>query len=238
MRSTATTLAFAAALSAAACSSAVYGPVEVVQPRQPVTATFVLHPSKDVTVQNAAQWQKRSLNDQPWLMVGSNGEGGAWFTYLQFPVHVLPAEATVAGASLIMQRMRDIVLPEGAEQFPVHVWRLTENWVETETTWVRQPHVESSPLATVDLYAGALADEIDLTIAVQDALSRGDAWLDLLVTPAVYDVDFRVRWPSREGASEFEPDELEGFERVEPTATPQEAASRSNDVELRVHFAP
>ncbi len=211
-----------------------YGPVAVLPHSTPLDASFVLHAQADVTVHNAQQWQGRSLNDQPWLMVGTNGEGGAWFTYLRFPLHVLPTSSVVSAASLRLPRMTDIVLPEAAQSLPMHVWPLVQPWDEDKTTWLSQPHIEPNPANTVDLVAGAVEDEADLTIAVQQALQRGDAFLDVLLTPAVYDVDFRVRWPSRESFLPDTGETVDGFRRVDELPPMAWNVTQLPQVELRV----
>lgn len=231
-------LGVTALLTTSCASQPAYGPVSVLPHNAPVAAGFIVHADADVTVHNAEQWKERSLNDQPWLMVGSNGEGGAWYAYLRFPLDVLPASRAVVDATLELPRMTDIVLPEEADFLPIHVWSLLQPWDENDTTWVRQPRIESAPAVTVDLDAGSVHDEIDLTLAVQDALQRGDAYLDVLLTPAVYDVDFRVRWPSRESMMSDGEDSVDGFERVGEPSPLAGNVLRLPQVELRVEFEP
>lgn len=165
-------------------------------PGVPIVVRLI--PAADVTVHNGERWKDRSLADQPWLMVGSNGTGDVWFTYLTFDLSAVTPGTLPDSATLSLMANTSLVLPQDGQDLDVNVWVVNDEWTESNITWQAQPRILTTAAHTFTVRPGSSAERVDLGELVSDCLLDGCTRLSVLLTPADPSRDFRIRWFSRE----------------------------------------
>jgi len=167
----------------------------------PANVTFELAPVADTVAHNAATWSSQDLSAEPWVMVGSNGDGLVWMTYLRFDLSAVPVGWEPQGATLQLDRLLTPPLPTGAPRMLVDIRRTLGDWTEKDVTWDSPVGVSGEVIARCELVAdSAVSDSCDLTTLVTASLQEGRTSLGILLLPSDPTIDFRRRWPGITGA--------------------------------------
>ncbi|MBU6163212.1 MAG: hypothetical protein KGO50_19030 [Myxococcales bacterium] len=172
----------------------------------PAELTVQLSPVADTVVHNAPDWSSQDLSAEPWVMVGSDGQGLVWETVLSFDLAPVPLGWEPRVATLQLDRLLTPPIPTAAPRMQVEI-RLTSNdWSESDVTWDSTVAVGDEMVATCELVEdAALSDSCDLTELVLASLREGRTRLGILLRPADPSIDFRRRWP---GATDAPPSEI------------------------------
>jgi hypothetical protein len=167
----------------------------------PANVTVELAPVADTVVHNAPAWSSQDLSAEPWVMVGSNGAGLVWMTYLRFDLSAVPAGWEPQVATLESDRLLTPQLPIGALRMQVDIRQIRGDWTEERVTWDSPVDADEDVVATCELIEDSLpTDSCDVTELVLASLREGRTNLGILLSPSDPTVDFRRRWPGLTGA--------------------------------------
>jgi len=162
----------------------------------PAELTVQLSPVADTVVHNAPDWSSQDLSAEPWVMVGSDGQGLVWETFLSFDLSPVPLGWEPRVATLQLDRLLTPPIPTAAPRMRVEIRLAENNGSVSELTWDSPVDVGDEVVATCELLADtALSDRCDLTELVLAALREGRTRLGMMLRPADPSIDFRRRWP-------------------------------------------
>jgi hypothetical protein len=186
----------------------------------PAELTVQLSPVADTVVHNSPDWSSQDLSAEPWVMVGSDGQGLVWETFLSFDLSPLPLGWEPRVATLQLDRLLTPPIPTAAPRMQVDIRLTTNAWSESDVTWDSPVEVGDEVVATCELMADtALSDSCDLTELVLASLREGRTRLGLVLRPADPSIDFRRRWP---GTTDAPPSESPST--VDPTVVENPAS--------------
>lgn len=172
----------------------------------PVDITLELAPVADTVTHNAPSWSSQDLSAEPWVMVGSNGDGLVWMTYLTFDLSAVPLGWEPQLATLQSDRLLTPPLPTGAPRMQVDIRLTRGDWTEEQVTWDSPADADEEVVATCVLLDDSFAtDSCDLTELVVASLRDGRVNLRILLLPSDTTIDFRRRWPGITNARPSEP---------------------------------
>jgi hypothetical protein len=162
----------------------------------PAELTVQLSPVADTVVHNAPDWSSQDLSAEPWVMVGSDGQGLVWETFLSFDLSPVPLGWEPRIATLQLDRLLTPPIPTAAPRMQVEIRLAENNGSVSEFTWDSPVDVGDEVVATCELLADtAFSDSCDLTELVLAALREGRTRLGMMLRPADPSIDFRRRWP-------------------------------------------
>lgn len=157
---------------------------------------IAIFPRDDGTVSSASCCRTASFGGHDLLVVGGNGQGGAYRSYLRFELPSLPHEEVVRARLLLTTQPRWCV---GDEPFELLVYAVSNGWSQSGLSWQGQPGGTGAPVGRTVVrptHSGEVV--LDLTEIVRRWSLRAAPNQGLVIRAASERTSSRIAWFSSE----------------------------------------